>query len=217
MAASTGSPASRRSTKLTPLTTRPSLTSRQGITRTLNIKKTPRPRREQRFHVVERGKAARRDDGYRDAFGELDRRLEIEALQQAVAGNVGEDDRGNPRILEPLRDFEGGDLRRLGPTFDRDLAVAGVETHRDTAGKFPGGAFYQLRIAHRGGADDHPRNAFGEPGLDRVQVADAAAELNGHGDRLEHRLDGQCIDRLAGKGAVKIDHMQIFEALRGEA
>src|SRR5216683_435064 len=32
-----GSPASRRSTKLTPLTTRPSLTSRQGITRTLNM------------------------------------------------------------------------------------------------------------------------------------------------------------------------------------
>src|SRR6476646_3066380 len=37
MAASTGSPASRKSTKLTPLTTRPSVTSRQGITRTLNI------------------------------------------------------------------------------------------------------------------------------------------------------------------------------------
>src|SRR3954471_10122666 len=37
MAASTGSPASRRLTKLTPLTTRPSLTSRQGMTRTLNI------------------------------------------------------------------------------------------------------------------------------------------------------------------------------------
>src|SRR5262245_10475486 len=37
MAASTGSPASRRLTKLTPLTTRPSLTSRHGMTRTLNI------------------------------------------------------------------------------------------------------------------------------------------------------------------------------------
>src|SRR5436309_5815209 len=37
MAASTGSPASRRLTKLTPLTTRPSLTSRQGMTRTLNM------------------------------------------------------------------------------------------------------------------------------------------------------------------------------------
>src|SRR5580692_9116963 len=37
MAAATGSPASRRLTKLTPLTTRPSFTSRQGMTRTLNI------------------------------------------------------------------------------------------------------------------------------------------------------------------------------------
>ena len=37
VAASTGSPASRRSTKFTPLTTRPSFTSRQGMTRTLNI------------------------------------------------------------------------------------------------------------------------------------------------------------------------------------
>src|SRR5205809_241929 len=36
-AASTGSPASRRSTKRTPLTTRPSFTSRQGITRLANI------------------------------------------------------------------------------------------------------------------------------------------------------------------------------------
>src|SRR5262249_34852208 len=34
---STGSPASRRLTKLTPLTTRPSLTSRHGMTRTLNM------------------------------------------------------------------------------------------------------------------------------------------------------------------------------------
>src|SRR3954464_12722588 len=37
IAASTGSPASRRLTKLTPLTTRPSFTSRQGMTRTLNM------------------------------------------------------------------------------------------------------------------------------------------------------------------------------------
>src|SRR6202021_3380989 len=156
MAASTGSPASRRSTKLTPLTTRPSLTSRQGITRTLNIRELlgrgacvadqrqcggriePAvieraacdragelfdARGGQRLDIVERSKAARRNDGYRDAPGELDRRLEIEALQQAVAGNVGEDDRGNPAILEALRDFEGGDRRRLGPAFDRDLAV----------------------------------------------------------------------------------------------
>src|SRR5579863_5110138 len=99
MAASTGSPASRRSTKLTPLTTRPSLTSRQGITRTLNIRELlgrgPRvadqrqrgrriepaiieraacdragkflgARRQQRPHIVERGKATRRNDRNRN-------------------------------------------------------------------------------------------------------------------------------------------------------
>src|ERR1700759_5402794 len=44
MAASTGSPASRRLTKFTPLTTRPSLTSRQGMTRTLNTSSGQRRR-----------------------------------------------------------------------------------------------------------------------------------------------------------------------------
>ena len=35
-------------------------------------------------------------------------------------------------------------------------------------------------------------------------------------DRLQHGLDRQRIDRLAGKGAVEIDHVQIFEPLRGK-
>src|SRR5579863_2376264 len=103
MAAATGSPASRKFTKLTPLTTRPSLTSRQGMTRALNmsgrrlraaqqrqrrrrvqpavIKRAAddgalqflRARLQQRADVVERGEAARGDDWYRDLFGERDR------------------------------------------------------------------------------------------------------------------------------------------------
>ena len=108
-------------------------------------------------------------------------------------------------------------LRGLGPAFDRDLAVARVEADRDAAGKFPRGALHQLGIAHRRGADDDARDALGEPGLDGREVADAAAELHRHGDRLEHRLDRQRVDRLAGKGAVEIDHMQIFETLRGKS
>src|SRR5215471_12602116 len=44
MAASTGSPASRKLTKLMPLTTRPSFTSRQGMTRTLSTRPSLRPR-----------------------------------------------------------------------------------------------------------------------------------------------------------------------------
>src|ERR1700737_3398333 len=134
MAASTGSPASRRSTKLTPLTTRPSLTSRQGITRTLNMDsllgRSARvaDQRQRRFHILDGSKTARRDDGNRDPLGECDGRVEIEALEQAVARDVGKDDRGDAGILKSLRDFERGHLRGLGPAFDRDLAVAGVET-----------------------------------------------------------------------------------------
>ena len=48
------------------------------------------------------------------------------------------------------------------------------------------------------------------------EIADAAAELHRHGDRFQHRLDRLRVDRLAGKGAVEIDHMQIFESLRGK-
>ncbi len=83
-------------------------------------------------------------------------------------------------------------------------------------GYFLAAALDQRGIAHRRGADDDARDAFGEPGLDGREIADAAAELHRHRDRLQHRLHRQRIDRLAGKGAVEIDHVQIFEALRGK-
>src|SRR6476469_7387786 len=128
MAASTGSPASRKSTKLTPLTTLPSLTSRQGITRTLNIRTLLRrgarvtdqrqrgggvepaiieraagngagelfgARLQQRLDVLDRRKTAGGNDGDRDALGQRNRCVEIESLQQTIARDVGEDDRGD--------------------------------------------------------------------------------------------------------------------------
>ena len=152
--------------------------------------------------------------GIEIALGERNGGVEVEALQQAVARDVGEDDRGDAGILEALRDFERGHLRGLGPAFDRDLAVARVEADRDAAGEFLRSALHQFGIAHRRGADDDPRNALVEPGFDGLEVANAAAELHRHGDRLQHRLDRQRIHRLAGKGAVEIDDMQIFKALR---
>src|SRR5215475_4138123 len=150
IAASTGSPASRRSTKLTPLTTRPSLTSRQGITRTLNIQFLlgSRPRaadqgqrcrrlepsiikgttgdragkplgrwRQHRLDILDRRQPARCDHRDGNAIGQRDGRVEIEALQQAVARNVREDDGGDAGILEALRDLQRRDLRGLGPAF----------------------------------------------------------------------------------------------------
>src|ERR1700704_5776688 len=95
----------------------------------------PGTRRKQRPDIVDRGKAARRDDGNRDALGKLYGGVEIEAFQQAVARDVGEDDRGDAGILESPRDLERGYLRRLRPAFDRDLAVARVEPHRNTTGE----------------------------------------------------------------------------------
>src|SRR5580704_16223836 len=121
MAHSTGSPASRRSTKFTPLTTRPSFTSRQGMTRTLStdpsrgsdqskrlngiepsvIERAPDDRagkaraigRRQPGDVVDRSKAARGDDRNGDGLGQGESRLDVEALEHAVARNIGVDDR----------------------------------------------------------------------------------------------------------------------------
>src|SRR3954451_16087740 len=249
IAASTGSPASRRSTKLTPLTTLPSLTSRQGITRTLNIRsllsrgarvadqhqrgggiKTAvieraagnragelfGARLQQRLDVLDGSKTAGCDDRDRDALGQRNRCIEIEALQQAVARDVGKDDGGDAGILETLCDFERGHLRGLGPAFDGDLAVAGVEANSDAARKFFRGTLHQFRIAHRGRPNDHARDPLVEPGFHGLEIANAAAELHRHGDGLQHRLHSQRIHRLAGKGPVEIDDVQIFKPLLGE-
>src|SRR3954462_12575245 len=210
IAASTGSPASRRSTKLTPLTTRPSLTSRQGITRTLNMcqllggarvadqgegdgRLEPtvieraacdragelfRTRRQHRLDVLDRGEAAGGDDGDGYGVGKRDGRVEIQALEQAVARDVGEDDRGDAGILETPCDLQRRHLRGLGPAFDRDLAVTGIEPDRDAAGEFPGGSLHQFGVAYRGGADDDTGDAFFEPGLDSREIANAATELH---------------------------------------
>ena len=52
-----------------------------------------------------------------------------------------------------------------------------------------------------------------EPALDGAHVADAAAELDRDRDPAEDRLDRSRVDRLAGKGAVEIDHVQPCEAV----
>ena len=67
--AATGSPASRRLMKLTPLTTRPSLTSRQGMTRTLNMSG-----RRLRF----------------TQHGERCRRIEPAVIERAAGNGAGE-------------------------------------------------------------------------------------------------------------------------------
>src|SRR6202034_488655 len=245
MAASTGSPASRRLTKLTPLTTRPSFTSRQGMTRTLNISvrsrradelqrlrgiepsivqraarngafELSRRRRQECAHIVQRGEPAGSDDRNGDGVGETQRGVEVEAFEHAVAGNVGVDDGGDPRVLEASGDVERRETRGLRPAFDRDASLARIKPDRDMARIGPRGTPDQHRVAHRRGADDDPGNALGEPAFKRGAVPDAAAELYGDCHRGENALDRCRVDRLSRKGAIEIDDVEILEALRLE-
>ena len=48
--------------------------------------------------------------------------------------------------------------------------------------------------------------------LDRVAVADAAAELKRDFDRRKNGANGWCIHRMSRERAIEIDEMQIFES-----
>jgi hypothetical protein len=173
--------------------------------------------RQQRLHIVDRRKAARGDHRHRDTFGQLNRCVPIDSFQETVARDIGEDDGCDAGILESPGDIEGGYLGGLGPALHGDLSIARIESYRDTSRKFSRGTLDQLRIAHGRGTDDNARDALAEPGLNRFQVPDAAAELHRHGNRRQHRLDRIRVHRLAGKGTIEIDNVQIFESLRGKA
>src|SRR5262249_60731080 len=106
----------------------------------------------------------------RDRVRERNGGVEIEALEQAVARNVGVDDCRNARILEAARDVERRELGRLRPALDRDLAVARIETDRYAARKRAGGALAQLGAAHRRGADHHAIDPLPAPPLYRCHT-----------------------------------------------
>jgi hypothetical protein len=66
------------------------------------------------------------------------------------------------------------------------------------------------------GADDDAVDALLQPALDGRKIADTAAELHRDRQQFENAIDCACVHRLAGKRAVEIDDVQIFEALRLE-
>ena len=92
------------------------------------------------------------------------------------------------------------------------MPVARIDTDGDRTGMIRGGAAHQFGIAQRGGAEHDAIDAERQPLLDRVAVADAAAELDSQIDRVADRPDRLAIDRAAGEGAVEVDDMQPGEA-----
>ncbi len=67
-----------------------------------------------------------------------------------------------------------------------------------SAGRAP----HQLGIAQRGGAEHDPVDAKPEPMLDRLPVANAAAQLDAQTHGVADCRNRPAIDRMAGKGAV---------------
>src|SRR5665213_3547293 len=93
-------------------------------------------------------------------------------------------------------------------------SVDNSEADRNSLGMLLRRLLHQRRVAHRRGADDDAVDALVEPAFDRCHVADAAAELHAEADRFQDALDRGNVHRLAGEGAVEIDHVQMLEALR---
>ncbi len=118
--------------------------------------------------------------------------------------------------MESLGNFQRREFGRFRPTLDRDLAVARIEPDGDAAGKFLCRVLDQRRIAHGGSADDDAGDALGEPAFDGCAVADAAAELDRNSHGREDTFDRRRVHRPAGKGAVEIDNVEVFESLRRE-
>jgi hypothetical protein len=145
------------------------------------------------------------------------RRGDVEAGEDAVAGDVGVDDGGDPGVLEAAAEVLGRHARGLRPAFDGDAAVLGVDADGDPAGVQPCRLADEVRLAHGRGADDHPGDALGEPALDGAQVADAAPELHRNGDPAQDRLDGGGVHGPAREGAVKVDDVEPPEALALES
>ena len=85
----------------------------------------------------------------------------------------------------------------------------------DLAGESAAGVLQEARVLDRGGADDHVGDAGVKVALDGVEVADAAADLDGDvvADGVQDGLDGRFVLRLAGNGAVQVDQMQAARAL----
>ena len=151
---------------------------------------------------------------HRDRHGAGERRggRDVRPAENAVPVDVRMDDGGDPGIDKAPREVFHVKFRGFCPAFRGDLATAGIDADGDLAGECLRSFTHQGGILYRDGAEDHPRDACGEPGVDRRHVADAAAELDRHLRCLQNCIDGAGIDGFAGESAVEVDHVNPFRS-----
>src|SRR4029077_6336282 len=103
-----------------------------------------------------------------------------------------------------------------GPAFDRDRAIARINSNSYAARIEPRRPPDKIWIADRLRSHNDPRDALAAPAFDAVDVPDAAAELERNFDGHENCLDRGRVHRAPGEGAVEIDDMEVFEPLARE-
>jgi hypothetical protein len=124
---------------------------------------------------------------------QLDRGVDVDAAEHAVAADVGVDDGFDAPVLELAGQVDHLVAGQLAPAVGGDLAVLGVQADDDVAAEGGAGVLQEARVLDGGGADDHVAQAAVDVLLDGVEVADAAAQLHRDlvADRLEDRADGR--------------------------
>ncbi len=147
---------------------------------------------------------------------EIDGRIDIHALEQAVAADIGEEQAGDARILEPAGEVDHRHVALFRPAVGGDEAVARIDRDDDAAGEVARGRLDEGGVFQRSGADHDARYAQVKPAFDRFPVADAAAELDMAGKGLDDAFDRFGIDRMTGKAAIQIDDMDMLGAGRGK-
>ena len=82
-------------------------------------------------------------------------------------------------------------------------------------GKSDAGIVQETGVLDRCSADDHVAQTAVQTGFDGVEIANAAAQLDGDfiADFSQDGLDRRRVFRFAGKGPVQVDQMQAAGAL----
>ncbi|CAG9213066.1 hypothetical protein BCAR13_260050 [Paraburkholderia caribensis] len=164
----------------------------------------------QRVDIAHVRQAAARDHGNLHRARKAHRRLDVDALKHAVATDVRVDDRLAAVVLELAREVRNFVARQLAPAVGGDLAVLRIEPDDDMAAERRARFEQEAGVLHRRRADDHVLEAVVQIAFDRVQVADAAAQLHGNlaADFFDDRANRVFVLRLAGERAVQVDEVQ---------
>ena len=164
----------------------------------------------QRFQLGHGGDAPRRGDAQTGNGEQLPVQVHVGALQRAVTGDVGGDDRPHPRGGAAAAEVHarfGGDLL---PAVDGHKAVLHVHAHGNFVAVFLRHFRRKRKVFDGHSAKDAAVDPQVQIAADALLVPDAAAHLDVQPALPGDGGDGVHVGGGVVLGAVQIDHMQEF-------